>query len=126
MSINWRIYYSDKSTFDSTQGEPCDAPGYGVICIVQPDDDTGRLIMHKWDFYYYVPSTGQWWGSDLQGLLDRLSARLPVVAMCQGRSVTTRLYGEILGMADKDIDFAPKNGLVPIERGGNSYKGVGR
>ena len=35
----WKIYYADKSTFDSTQGTWAEAPPFGVECIV----------------YYHVP-----------------------------------------------------------------------
>ena len=32
--ITWRIYYSDGSTFDNSQGEPSASPPFGVQAIV--------------------------------------------------------------------------------------------
>lgn len=107
--VNWRLYYRDGSTFDSTQGEPKDAPAFGVICIPQPDPIVGRMIMHGWDWYYYVPESGQWWGSDLQGVLDRMLHRLPVVALAQGATVSNTDFREIFERADKDKDFPLKS-----------------
>ncbi len=114
--IDWRIYYSDESTFDSSQGSPQDAPAYGVICIIYSNELVGRIIMHRWDWYYWVPDEGQWWGSDLFGVLDRLLHRLPTIALCQGRNVSNKTYSKIMGMADKDKDFPPKSGKIAGER----------
>lgn len=110
--MDWRIYYSDGSWFDSLEGEPNDALAYGVICIVQPDEMVGRVIMHGWDWYYYVPDEDQWWGSDIHGVMDRLCHRLPVIALLQGRNVSNKDFGLIMGRADKDPDFPPKSGKV--------------
>ena len=118
----WRVYYSDKTTFDSTQGKPNDAPGYGVVCIVQPDKIVGRMIMHGWDYYYYVESENQWWGSDLQGVLDRFCHRLEMSALCQGRNVANTEFRAIMEAADKDKDFPPKSAKDRTERAGISAK----
>lgn len=115
-AIDWRVYYSDFTTFDSSQGDPEDVPAYGVVCITQRDSLTGRLIMHKWDWYYYVPEDSLWWGSDTFGLLDRLCHRLPAVAVCQGRNVSNADYRLIMEMADKDKDFPVKSGKQAIEQ----------
>lgn len=110
--MDWRIYYSNGLMFDSSMGDPVDAPAYGVICIVQPDEMVGRVIMHGWDWYYFVPEDRQWWGSDIFGVIDRLCHRLPVVALLQGRNVSNKDFGLIMGRADKDLDFPPKSGKV--------------
>jgi len=110
--VDWRIYYSDGSTFDSSMGDPGDVPAYGVICIPQPDEMVGRVIMHGWDWYYYVPEDKQWWGSDVFGVIDRLCHRLSVVALLQGRNLSNKDFASVMGRADKDPDFPPKSGKV--------------
>lgn len=124
MSVEWRIYYSNFTTFDSTQGKPEDAPSFGVICIVFPDDIVGRQIMHRWDWYYYHSVDCKWWGCDLTGLLDVLLHNLPFSALKQGRNVSNQDYAIIMGMADKDPDFPPRSGSVPIEQSGLSARKV--
>ena len=114
-NITWRIYYSDRLTHDSSMGEPILAPAYGVICIVQLDPVVNRMIMHGWDWYYYEPTSGQWWGSDMDGVKDRLLHRLPVIALCQGRNVSNDDFRIIMGLADQDPDF-------PVKAGNHRYE----
>lgn len=113
---DWRIYYSDGTTYSSVDGEPTDAPAHGVICVVCPHEDVGRTVMHGWDWYYYVPSTKNWWGSDIHGLLDRLLHNLEVVGLKQGRSVATPKYREIYKAASLDPDFPLKTSMGKGER----------
>ena len=110
----WRIYYDDGSTFDSTEGDPDDAPAFGVQCIVEPDDDGGRVVLNHFDWYYYNPEAGQWWGSDIHGLLDKLQFRIPIEAVMQGRNCSN--FKEILVRATHDPDFPRKSARVRRER----------
>jgi hypothetical protein len=106
--VIWRIYYSDGSTFDSEQGSPEDAPSFGVVCIVQPDPDRKRNIMHGWDWYYYNDVEGNapmWWGCDVAGLHDRLLHNLGVRAVKLGRTVSNDVWQKLLKRADLDPDF---------------------
>ncbi len=103
--IQWRIYYSDGSTFDSSQGIPDDAPAFGVAVIVQLADN-GRLrdSVHSGDYYVYTES-GFWVGADLSGLLDRLANRIPFSGFLVGRWDPQDEYFAILRKAEKDPDF---------------------
>ena len=109
----WRIYYDDGSTFDSLDGGPEDAPSAGVQCIVEPDADAGRVVLNSFDWYYFHPESGCWWGSDLYGLLDKLLNRIEVVGVCSGRNCSN--YNEILHRATNDPDFPRKSGKVRRE-----------
>lgn len=113
--IDWRIYYDNGHTFDPEDGGPMQAPGFGVICIAQRDPEVGRVILHGWDFYYQADN-GQWWGSDIYGVLDRLLHRLPVSALCAGRTIATDDFRAIMARADKDPDFPPKSARRKLER----------
>lgn len=104
----WRIYYSDGTTYSSVDGDPAEAPAFGTVCIVFPDADVGRVVMHGWDWYYYVPSAGQWWGSDIHGLLDRLLHGEEVEGLKQGRNLSNTAYKAIFKTASLDPDFPVK------------------
>lgn len=100
----WRVYYSDGSTFDSTQGGPEDAPPWGFICAVGYDEAGARYIMHGWDHYCWDVESSQWWGMDLCGLFDRLSSNL-VFAYKQGRTITKTDFQATMQRAHLDPDF---------------------
>lgn len=107
--LAWRIYYDDGATFDSSQGTPQEAPGLGVQVIVQPDPDVGRVVLTRFDWYYYRFDLEQWWASDYFGLLDQLTSdRAGVVgAVKAGRNAGD--YDRILKVATKDPDFPVGN-----------------
>lgn len=100
----WRIYYSDGSTFDSSDGEPDEAPALGFICAVGYRPNGHRYIMHGWDHYFYDRDTEQWWGCELTGLIDQLRLN-KVYAYKQGRSVESEVFQELMGRAHRDPDF---------------------
>jgi len=107
--IDWRIYYSDGTFFDSSMGEPKDAPPHGVIVIVERDPVMGRAIISGWNWYYH---TGEaWWGSDVHGLLDRLMHNLPTQAVKQGRMATTDIWRDTIDRAVLDEDFPLKSAI---------------
>ena len=114
--ITWRIYYDDGSVFDSSNGEPEDAPSFGVLCIVFPDNDHGRLVMQGWDWLYYHEVEGNWWGADIHGLLDGLLHNKPIRAVKQGRNAPALVWREVLNRATNDLDFPIKSASSKRER----------
>ena len=66
----WRIYYTDGSTFDSDDGEPEDAPCWGIAAISQKDADAGRCGVAGVDFYWWEIGDQFWSGGDLTGMSD--------------------------------------------------------
>ena len=68
--MDWRIYYADGSTFDSSMGEPHEAPSLGFVAVVAYHPVTGkRYIQQSWDYYFYHTDF-EWWGLDTRGLVD--------------------------------------------------------
>lgn len=63
-SLSYRIYYTDGSTWDSTQGEPEDAPRYGVQVIVQKHPDPQERPFLTWQGDYYIWKKNQWFPVD--------------------------------------------------------------
>lgn len=103
--ITWRVYYGDKSTFDSSMGEPQDAPTTGVICVVQKHPDYGFVVTAMKDFYWW--QNGEWWGSDQAGFWQYMfTTGYKIVTF--GVSVSAPLFQEIMKMATEDRDFGVK------------------
>ena len=107
----FRIYLDDGTTYD---GPPEQAPGLGVVVIVQDDPDVGRMVMSRWD-YFCLHDDGQWWGHDLTGLMDCLA--LPGFnRVLIGRTVSQDRWHAINAAALADPDFAPKSAERVLER----------
>lgn len=105
----WIIYYDDKSTFDSTQGEPKDAPAWGVQVIAQEDDLVGRYFIQGHNYYWWL--RGYWVGGDRDGLLDYLAHNGPGPVR-MGRGISPREYRAIVQKATEEED-----GLLPRKSG---------
>lgn len=113
--FKWRIYYWDESTFDDTMGTPEEAPSFGIICIVQPNDYTGRTVVSGYDWYYFNIDEKEWWQSDIHGLLDNLLHNFPIKAVKQGRNAPDPLYKSIMSRAILDPDFPKKSANMKRE-----------
>lgn len=118
--MDWKIYYGDRSTFSSEQGDPEDAPAYNVQVIIQKDNEKGcgnigtlHLRLHDW--YYYRISENMWYGGDLHGILDLILSREPIIAICQGRMLPKCDYKEIEKAAMNDSDFPAKSAKKKFE-----------
>ena len=86
----WKIFYDDGSSFSNEDGEPEDAPGVGAVVIA---DSVANYTAHRWDWYYWRPSKGEWWGADIHGLLYQLCKNpRDTLAVKQGGMVTTQFY----------------------------------
>ena len=108
--MNWRIYYIDapQESFAVWDGTPEHAPPHGVACIVQDNPDSGREVVMRHDYYYWVPSEQMWWGSDLVGVVDQF-AHHPHdrTALKVGRNTSDARWRELVERAIQDPDFAP-------------------
>lgn len=109
--VSWRVYYDDGATFDAA---PEVAPAVGVICVVQPDPDHGRMVLSKWDYYCWHPDTGQWWGHDIFGLFDCL-VRPGWKRVLFGRTVPTGVFRAVVARAECDADFPRRSAATPRE-----------
>lgn len=106
--IPWRIYYDDGSTFDASQGEPEDAPSYGVQIIAQASR-YGRECLHLWDWYYWREDNEKWWGSDIFGVLDMLLHNQPLRALKQGRNTNSANFEQLMHKAAHDEDLPARS-----------------
>lgn len=120
--LEWRIYYDDANTFDNLDGEPWEAPGRGVVAVVQVDQspvmyNVGRRVYREHNWYWYHKEWGTWFGSTTAGLLDQLTSDQTnnICAIKQGRWVADKIYREIMNCAENDPDFPKKSGGSIIE-----------
>lgn len=114
--MEWRIYYDEGLTFDSSDGEPNDAPAYGVVAICTKDDKHGRLVLNGFDFYCYHTESKEWFGCDQWGMIDKLLHNLPFASWKMGRTVRTLEFDQIIELATNDPDFPPKSAWNKRER----------
>lgn len=107
----WRIFYDDRTSFDWDSGLE-NAPGLGVLVVVQEDEDVGRELLHMKDFYYW--DEGRWMGCDMIGLIDYLQ-RPGLKKVLIGRNTTHQNYHSTMLRAQNDGDFPPKSARHVIE-----------
>lgn len=113
MKPEWRIYYSDGSTFDSLDGAPESAPPFSVQAIVQKDRVFGRRILRMVDYFAFSPKEQRWLDLfDASAVIVR-SLRDPGLIIKSGEYINERQYEEILKKATNDPDFP---GKAPRER----------
>ena len=101
--VAWRVYYGDGSTFDSSMGEPDDAPAWGGVRVLQHGVDGGGAAVDGCDFYVY--ESGRWIGADLAGIFDKLANRIPFSGFIAGRWVHDLTYREVFKRSSQDDDF---------------------
>lgn len=118
--MQWKIYYDDGSVCCSDDGLPQSVPQFGVQAIVQKDNtpqpaNVGRIILARWDYYWWRQDKSEWWGGKLDGVLDHLLNRLPIEAVCMGRSMNTGEFRDLMQRVEADPDFPKKSGKHPLE-----------
>jgi hypothetical protein len=100
---DWRIYYADGSTFD---GDPYEAPGSGVIVIIQRNPDVGFTLLRGRDWYWYE---GHWFGGDMAGLTLYCVDHKGPQKVLLGKFVGDRQFHDIIAKSLVDPDFPPKS-----------------
>lgn len=60
MTMRWKIWYSDGSTFSDADGTPDEAPKSGVQVIHVADGRCGRRVLKLVDYYVWAPSLSRW------------------------------------------------------------------
>jgi len=98
--IQWRVYYGDGSTFSDEEGSPEMAPGCGVMCIANYDEDNRRKLAHSTDYYFF--DAGRWYGCDIFGLWDYLS-RVGLKIVKFGRMIGDNQYRAVMSQAMNDL-----------------------
>lgn len=111
--LQWRIYYGDDTTYSNQDGSPEATPKRDVQVIVQVDSEVGRVLLHRFDFYWW--QDGQWYGGDYFGLVDYLIQPGWKIVLF-GRSVPNSDYRALVTAASTDSDFPRKSAYAVGER----------
>jgi hypothetical protein len=115
MSVQWRIYYTDGSTFSSLDGSPYDAPAEDVQVLLKLDPDVGRFLLAAKDFYWFDHARQEWFGGEKAGLYQHLRQPGPSKVLF-GTFVTCREYHDCVKAALSDPDFPPKTARAELEQ----------
>ncbi len=105
--MQWKIYYTDGSTRTSDEGNPASIPKkYDVVCIQQLEPVLNREIVNRWELYRFAPSSGLWFGTSDEEVIDRLLARKPIPTLVAGVRISRADFATIYAAALNDPDFA--------------------
>lgn len=119
--MEWKIFYSDKRTIDSTQKDPFELDGdkerAGIQVIIQPaEDPRDSWVTASGDDYFVWDNIGdrhKWVGVDFVGLLLYLLKSGPKCVLF-GEITTNERFKEIWDSAVKEI--GEKHSFIPGER----------
>lgn len=105
--IQWRIYYADGSTFDSSQGEPWEAPATRVLIILVRDPDASGGVTRVQDGEYYTWKNQRWYAATFDALMfywfiDKFDHPRACLA---GEMVTNKLWLKTTRRVAVDKDF---------------------
>jgi hypothetical protein len=106
-SIDWRIYYADGSTFDSSDGTPWDVKPHGIQIILQRHHDPCEAAFLVWMKDYYVWKHNRWFAVDNDGLrLYLFVENHPHHKMCMaGQTVDNETWDLLYKTVKADKDF---------------------
>jgi len=121
MPHRWIIWYDDGSSFSSEDGEPDQAPRWGVLCVAEYSHDHGRVIWHGGDYYCYELRSvnerlGEWIRCDLVGLIDYLTQPGREKIVLIGRAVPPAAFWAVYRKADSDPRLPPRSSMSALER----------
>jgi hypothetical protein len=107
--VEWRIYYADGSTFDSSDGKPWDAPATRVLIINQRHHDPRERPFLVWQRDYYLWRFDRWYAVSYDALLFYWFIEKyphPRAALA-GETVDNPTWESIKKSARSDMDFFP-------------------
>lgn len=97
--LDYRIYYADGTFYD---GDPFNAPIFGVLVIVEKDKEQGRRLILGGDYYGWDGK--RWFPYDFPGLFDYLQTN-GAKRVLIGRLVSNEDFQKIYDLANTDSDF---------------------
>jgi hypothetical protein len=107
MLPNYRIYYSDGSTFE---GDPSAAPKTGVQVIIVRDGSKGRRVLKLVDYYVWSPTLDRWVDCIDSASVMLRAVREPWVVILCGEYLCEADFEQVLIAAHNDPDFPAQPG----------------
>jgi hypothetical protein len=97
--MKWKAYYTDSITepvlkcITSSECEPAEIPGFGIVGIAVEDDRVGWRFHRSSDFYIYADT---WYGMDWLGFVDHVGNSTEPVIVKLGRNVPDSIWQEFI------------------------------
>ncbi len=112
--MKWKVFYINGETFSNQNGNPEDAPGGGVLAVVQEDDSVGVLVHQMNDFYVFDEQYGGWYGLDYIGFTQYV-IRPGFKIVKVGEAMDTERYKRMIADIRKDPNLPNKSANYPWE-----------
>lgn len=119
MTVTWRIYYGDGSTYSNLDGPPSSAPPWNIQIILERTEKEGVVRLSGKDYYWFDDDLGQWSAGDFAGALDYL---VRCTSIKLARSMRTSDFDALFTQSMHDPDF-PKKSLRNYPREGPPTRG---
>ena len=105
--MDWRIYYANGTTFDSSQGAPTDASSAGCICILQRDLVSPFEVepLKGENYYFWGGPSMQWRGACRDAVIEALLEGETIIGLIQGRRMSRVDFFAMCAQANADPDF---------------------
>lgn len=110
----WCIWYADGASFSSDDGEPHDAPRWGVICAAQASREHGRVLWVGKDYFWW-DEDGAWVNGDFTGMLDYLTRPGSYKVVLVGRGAAPTRFHAVCKQALEDPRLPAKTSTDWIE-----------
>lgn len=96
---NWKVWFDDGTTFESTEGGIADIPNKGVVVV---GIKAGQQVVYGEDWYIYSTKLGKFATMNLHGLLYQVMNSAPgeIVVVRQGASVSDTDWTTMKDAAD--------------------------
>lgn len=102
-SIDWKIYYSDGTTFSNLDGEPIMAPRLNVqIIFTKLKDSQKYLILSGADYYTYQNDFGWWYCTELD-MFDHLFTIGSNQLFLKGKMIDLVKHDKLIAKVHDDI-----------------------
>lgn len=124
----WKVHYGDGSSFSNRDGDPSTSPGLNVQVIAQPNQEVGRELLCRKDYYWF--ESGSWYGGDISGLwqylrIARVDFTINIFELFEqlkssglvkfGTTIPNDRFQEVYHLARDDIGLPAKSGYLPNE-----------
>jgi hypothetical protein len=114
MSLQWKIYYGDGTTFSNEDGGPEDAPADNVQVIGQRNSTVGREVLCEKDFYVFEDNT--WVAMDDDGMKAYFRR---VGLLKQAETMPTEKFRKLYSLAVVDPELPRKSAKFSFAGKGN-------
>lgn len=102
---NWKVYYTDGSTFSDLDGSPFEAPKTGVQVLNIRDGRKGRRTLKLVDYYVFSPNLDRWVDCVDSAAAMMRAAQEPWIVILFGEYIKEEDFEKVLIQAHSDPDF---------------------